>query len=65
MTAPPWPDVPPTSGPVVVRAFEPTDLPMALELVTDPWAPSIGTMPASATEAEAADWIGHQPNRWA
>jgi ribosomal-protein-alanine N-acetyltransferase len=68
MTAPPlppWPDVPPASGPVVLRAFQPADLPMARELSTDPYAPSIGTMPASATDTEVADWIDRQRNRWA
>ena len=62
---PPWPATPPACGPVVLRAFEDVDLPMALELSTDPYAPSIGTMPAHATEAQAADWIARQRNRWA
>ena len=50
---------------MVLRTFEPADLPMALELSSDPYAPSIGTMPAHATEAEAADWIVRQRHRWA
>jgi [ribosomal protein S5]-alanine N-acetyltransferase len=62
---PPWPAEPPVWGPVVLRAFEPADLPMALELSTDPYAPSIGTMPAHATETEAAAWIERQRGRWA
>ena len=62
---PPWPDVPPTCGPVALRAFRPTDLPMAFDLSTDPYAPLIGTMPAQATEAEAAAWIERQQGRWA
>jgi RimJ/RimL family protein N-acetyltransferase len=37
---------------------------MALELSTDPYVPSSGTLPAQATEAEAADWIARQRNRW-
>jgi ribosomal-protein-alanine N-acetyltransferase len=62
---PPWPDVPPASGPVVLRAFSPVDLPMALDLSTDPYVPLIGTLPAHATEAEAAAWIERQQGRWA
>jgi ribosomal-protein-alanine N-acetyltransferase len=62
---PPWPATPPTCGAVVLRAFEPTDLPMALELSTDPYAPLIGTMPAHATDHEAADWVERQRHRWA
>ena len=38
---------------------------MALELSTDPYAPSIGTMPAHADEADALDWIERQRKRWA
>jgi ribosomal-protein-alanine N-acetyltransferase len=49
----------------VLRAFQAGDLPMARELSTDPYVPSIGTLPAAATEAEAADWIERQRNRWA
>ncbi|WP_138732663.1 GNAT family N-acetyltransferase [Modestobacter excelsi] len=62
---PPWPAVPPAHGPVVLRAFTPADLPLALELSTDPYVPSIGTLPAHASEAEAADWIVRQRGRWA
>ena len=61
---PPWPTAPPAAGPVVLRAFEATDLPLALELSTDPYAPLVGTMPAHATEAQAAAWIQRQRNRW-
>jgi hypothetical protein len=50
---PPWPDVAPASGPVLLRAFGPADLPLALELSTDPYVPTIGTLPAAATEAQA------------
>ena len=60
---PPWPDVPPASGPVVLRAFHATDLPMALDLSRDPYAPLIATMPAHASEARAADWIERQQRR--
>ena len=62
---PPWPATPPACGPVVLRAFEAADLPLALELSTDPYVPSIGTLPAAATEVQAADWIERQRNRWA
>jgi ribosomal-protein-alanine N-acetyltransferase len=49
----------------VLRGFEATDLRMALDLSTDPYAPLVGTMPSHATEAEAADWIERQQSRWA
>jgi [ribosomal protein S5]-alanine N-acetyltransferase len=62
---PPWPATPPAAGPVVLRAFEATDLPMALELSTDPYAPLVGTMPAHATPEQAAAWLERQRNRWA
>ena len=61
---PPWPDVAPASGPVVLRPFAAADLPVALELSTDPYVPSIGTLPAHATEVAAAGWIDRQRNRW-
>jgi RimJ/RimL family protein N-acetyltransferase len=38
---------------------------MALELSTDAYVPSIGTLPAHATAGEAADWIARQRQRWA
>ena len=62
---PPWPEIPPAHGPVLLRAFVPADLPLALELSTDPYVPSIGTLPAHATATEAADWITRQQGRWA
>ena len=62
---PGWPPVPPAHGPVVLREFVPADLPLALELSTDPYVPLIGTLPAHATEVEAAAWIARQQRRWA
>ena len=62
---PPWPATPPAHGPVVLRAFGPGDLPAVRELAGDPYVPSIGTLPAHATETEAADWIVRQQARWA
>jgi [ribosomal protein S5]-alanine N-acetyltransferase len=62
---PPWPTAPPAAGPIVLRAFTPADLPMALELSTDGYAPSVGTMPPHATADEAAAWIERQRGRWA
>jgi ribosomal-protein-alanine N-acetyltransferase len=50
---------------VVLRAFSPVDLPMALDLSTDPYVPLIGTLPAHATEAGAAAWVERQQGRWA
>lgn len=62
---PPWPEISPAHGPVLLRAFVPADLPLARELSTDPYVPSIGTLPAHATATEAADWITRQQGRWA
>jgi len=61
----PWPRVAPAHGPVVLRAFDADDLPMAQELSTDPYVPLIGTLPPRAGPAEAAAWIARQQDRWA
>ena len=67
MTAPlpPWPATPPAHGPVVLREATPADLPMALDLATDPYVPLIGTLPGHATEEEALAWIERNRRRWA
>jgi ribosomal-protein-alanine N-acetyltransferase len=62
---PPWPATPPAFGEVVLRAFQATDLAMALDLSTDPYAPLVGTMPPQATVPQAAAWIERQQGRWA
>ena len=62
---PPWPDPPPAAGGVVLRPFTDDDVPMVLDLATDPYVPLIGTLPAHATEDEARAYIERQRGRWA
>jgi [ribosomal protein S5]-alanine N-acetyltransferase len=62
---PPWPSTPPAHGPVVLREFTEADLPMVLDLATDPYLPGIGTLPAHATEEEGLAWIERNRGRWA
>ena len=62
---PAWPSTPPASGPVVLRSFAAGDADVARELSTDPYVPLIGTLPASATEEQALDWIARQQGRHA
>jgi RimJ/RimL family protein N-acetyltransferase len=64
-TLPPWPPTPPAHGPVVLRQLSAADLPMVLDLATDPYVPLIGTLPAHATDEEAAAWIERNRGRWA
>ncbi|HEX7993703.1 MAG TPA: GNAT family protein [Streptosporangiaceae bacterium] len=62
---PPWPASPPASGAVILREFSASDMPMVLELSTDPYVPLIGTLPANASEQEARAWINRQRQRLA
>lgn len=61
---PPWPAVPPAHGDVVLRPFSAADVAVVRELSTDPYVPAIGTLPPSATEEQALDWIDRQHGRW-
>jgi ribosomal-protein-alanine N-acetyltransferase len=60
-----WPLTDPRSGPVSLRAFRSSDVPMVEELATDPYVPLIGSLPAHADTAAAAAWIGRQHARLA
>lgn len=62
---PPWPRVPPSFGAIVLREFTDDDLPMVLDLATDPYVPLVGTLPAHAVESQATDWIDRNRQRWA
>ncbi len=62
---PPWPAVPPSHGPVVLRPFSDEDAEVVRELSTDACVPLIGTLPADATAEEALAWIARQRGRWA
>jgi RimJ/RimL family protein N-acetyltransferase len=50
---------------VVLRELTQQDIPMALDLATDPYVPLIGSLPARATPEQAADWIERNRRRWA
>ncbi len=67
MTAPlpSWPDPAPALGSVVLRPFTDRDVPMVLELATDPYIPLIGSLPAGADAVEAQAWIDRQRGRLA
>lgn len=62
---PPWPTIPVAHGPVVLRAFADADVPMVEELATDPYVPTIGSLPANANHQDALDWIERQRGRLA
>jgi [ribosomal protein S5]-alanine N-acetyltransferase len=70
-TRPRTPDVraaltsPVAYGPVVLREFSALDVPMAVELSTDPYVPLIGTLPANASQQEARAWVDRQRGRLA
>lgn len=50
---------------MVLRAFTAADLPMVLDLSTDPYIPTIGTLPTHVTDAQGLAWIQRQRDRWA
>jgi len=60
---PPWPEVVPRHGGVVLRAFKAGDTAMARELSTDPYVPMIGTLPANASEQQALEWVERVEHR--
>jgi len=60
-----WPQTSPRSGPVSLRAFRSSDVPMVEELATDPYVPLIGSLTAHADAAAAAAWIERQHARLA
>ena len=62
---PSWPTEPVAYGPVVLRAFEDRDVPMAIQASTDPYIPLIGTLPPNASQQEAQDWVDRQRGRLA
>ncbi len=49
-----WPETNPRSGPVSLRAFRFSDVPMVEEMATDPYVPLIGSLPAGADASAAA-----------
>jgi RimJ/RimL family protein N-acetyltransferase len=62
---PPWPAAAPAASGVVLRPLTAADLPMALDLATDPYVCQAGSLPAHATAEQALDWIERNRRRWA
>jgi len=58
-----WPTPSPTYGGVRLRAYEDRDTPMLRDLATDPYVPTIGSLPAHATADEARAYIDRQRTR--
>jgi [ribosomal protein S5]-alanine N-acetyltransferase len=65
MDLPSWPIGVLAYGPVVLREFSEQDVPMAIELSTDPYVPLIGSLPANASRQEAREWVDGQRDRLA
>lgn len=59
---PPWPPTPPAHGGVLLRAVQASDAAMA-QLSTNPYVPTIGTLPPDAGEREALTWVRRQQGR--
>ncbi|AOS61939.1 GNAT family N-acetyltransferase [Actinoalloteichus hymeniacidonis] len=57
------PSVAPTFGRVRLRAFQERDVAMLRDMSTDPYVPTIGTLPADADEADALAFIERQRQR--
>ncbi|MBO0906931.1 GNAT family N-acetyltransferase [Arthrobacter sunyaminii] len=57
---PPWPAIDPSHGDVILRRFQDEDAAMAMKLATDPYVPTVGTLPANATQDEALGWVERQ-----
>jgi [ribosomal protein S5]-alanine N-acetyltransferase len=62
---PPWPAGPVAYGPVRLREFSDLDVPMVMELSTDPYIPLVGSLPANASQRQARDWVDRQRGRLA
>ena len=62
---PSWPVQPPAHSTVVLRPYADRDVPMVMDLATDPYLSLIGTLPAHADAAEALAFIERQRGRLA
>ncbi|GGB16732.1 hypothetical protein GCM10011492_03150 [Flexivirga endophytica] len=58
-----WPTQALVYGAVRLRAFEDRDVAMVRDLATDPYVPTIGTLPADADNDEARAYIDRQRGR--
>src|SRR5699024_4738847 len=59
----PMPDDLPRHGDLQLRALDEEDVPMLLDLSTDPYLPLIGTLPANTDRVGAHDYIERQNDR--
>ena len=59
------PSPPPTFEDVRLRAFEDRDVDMVLDLATDPYVPTIGTLPLNADREQALAYLARQHDRLA
>lgn len=57
---PPWPEHPLVGERVVLRRADERDIPMARSLSSDPYVPTIGSLPPDATHEQARAWIARQ-----
>jgi len=57
------PSVPPAHGTVLLRPFVDADVAMLCDLATDPYVPTIGSLPLHADEAEALAYVARQRGR--
>lgn len=60
---PSWPQTDPCYGNVRLRRFREEDAAMAVELAQDGYVPTIGSLPAQASQADALDWVRRQQRR--
>ncbi|MEE6286737.1 GNAT family N-acetyltransferase [Georgenia sp. MJ173] len=60
---PPWPVTAPAHGGVVLRRVSASDVAMAQELSTDPYVPTVASLPANATGDQALAWVHRQEGR--
>jgi ribosomal-protein-alanine N-acetyltransferase len=59
----PWPEPEPTYGEVRLRRFTPGDVPMVMDLSTDPYVPMTGSLARDADSDEALRYIDRQHSR--
>lgn len=60
---PPWPAVPPAHGRVALRPVVDADVALVRELATDPYIPTIGTVPVDPDDEAALAWVRRQQAR--
>ncbi len=60
-----WPAEAPAYGHVRLRALEDRDVDMVIDLATDSYVPTIGSLPFRATHRQALDYIARQRGRLA